>query len=316
METCLVGLVVFLVSLLLSLFSFPYFIRKLMQNKIMGVDVYKIDKRKVAERGGLIALSIAVAVTIVSLVFTSVSLELLVIIVVVCFFGFHGLIDDVIGFDRLKNLVLPFFYPLFLFFVIKDTVINIHFFGAIDLGMALFFIVIVVYVAVCSNLINLHAGFNGMSIGTAVIILFTLFLKFFIDGKSNNLLFFFALLGSFIGFLWFNKYPARVFEGNVGTYAIGAAIGIFIVMQNYFISGLIMLFPHIVCFLMDTYGYFRREKHIKFGIVRIDGTIKPPNPYELSWVFPYYFRMKEKQITFLMLLLTSVFCLISLFVPF
>jgi UDP-N-acetylglucosamine--dolichyl-phosphate N-acetylglucosaminephosphotransferase len=304
----------FLLSFFLALAAFPFFIKILRKKKITGTDVYKTDKRKVAERGGLLVLIISAIVVAAFSCFVEFSFANWIMILTIFLFGIYGLIDDICKFNRLTNFLIPFLIPLTLIFTKGFNFISTPILD--DLGPSINgFILIIIFIAMCANLINLHSGFNGLSIGTGFIVLATLFLKYFIDAKSGNLTFFFILAGSFLGFLWYNRYPAKIFEGNVGTFTLGAAIGILIAWQNYFISGLIMLFPHIACFLMDICGYFR-IKHAKFGTVRKDGTIEVPNPYELSWIFPYYFRMKEQQITYLMLFFTLVFCSISLFVPF
>jgi UDP-N-acetylglucosamine--dolichyl-phosphate N-acetylglucosaminephosphotransferase len=304
----------FLLSFFLALVIFPFFIKMLKKRKITGTDVYKTDKRKVAERGGLLVLIISAIVILLFLYFVRFSFAEWIIILAIFLFGIYGFIDDVYKFNRLTNFLIPFIIPLVLIFTKGFNFISIPLLG--DLGPSINgFIITVIFIAMCANLINLHSGFNGLSIGAGFIVLVTLFLKYFVDAKLGNLTFFFILAGSFLGFLWYNKYPAKIFEGNVGTFTLGAAIGILIAWRGYFISGLIMLFPHIVCFLMDIYGYFK-IKHAKFGTARKDGTIEVPNPYELSWIFPYYFRMKEQQITYLMLFFTLVFCAISLFVPF
>ena len=45
-----------------------------------------------------------------------------------------------------------------------------------------------------------------------------------------------ALVGSGIGFLWFNTYPAQVFMGDVGSLALGAALGIVtVIIRNEYV---------------------------------------------------------------------------------
>ncbi len=64
------------------------------------------------------------------------------------------------------------------------------------------------------NALNLTDGLDGLAGGTAVIILLPFVGVSFVG----------ALLGSLLGFLWFNIHPARVFMGGVGSEALGAAI--------------------------------------------------------------------------------------------
>lgn len=39
-----------------------------------------------------------------------------------------------------------------------------------------------------------------------------------------------AIVGAGLGFLWFNTYPAQVFMGDVGSLALGGALGIIAVL--------------------------------------------------------------------------------------
>jgi UDP-N-acetylglucosamine--dolichyl-phosphate N-acetylglucosaminephosphotransferase len=59
-----------------------------------------------------------------------------------------------------------------------------------------------------------------------------------------------------------------------------------------------------------------RYRKAKFGKLREDGTIEAPNPLTLKWVLPYYFRVKEWQVTLCMFALTTFFCVIALFIPY
>ncbi|MGB9637107.1 MAG: UDP-N-acetylglucosamine-1-phosphate transferase, partial [Thermoplasmata archaeon] len=72
---------------------------------------------------------------------------------------------------------------------------------------------------------------------------------------------------------------------------------------------IILLAPMILHFLLAMYWVnFKRSKyeHKKFGDVRKDGTISAPHPYYLSWVFPYYFKLREEQITLITMILSAV----------
>ena len=55
----------------------------------------------------------------------------------------------------------------------------------------------------------------------------------FLPGTGEMLVFCGALVGSGIGFLWYNTYPAQVFMGDVGSLALGAALGIVAVIIRH-----------------------------------------------------------------------------------
>ena len=108
-----------------------------------------------------------------------------------------------------------------------------------DLGD--WYIVFAVLVIVGSaNAVNLTDGLDGLAIGPMLIASATFMLfcylagnfRFasylqipFVRGSGELTVFCGALVGSCLGFLWFNTFPAQVFMGDVGSLALGAALG-------------------------------------------------------------------------------------------
>jgi len=91
-----------------------------------------------------------------------------------------------------------------------------------------------------ANAVNLTDGLDGLAIGPVLIasgtfILFCYLVGHFqfasylqipfVKGSGELTILCGALLGSGLGFLWFNTYPAQVFMGDVGSLALGAALG-------------------------------------------------------------------------------------------
>lgn len=122
-----------------------------------------------------------------------------------------------------RNLMLPF---------MKDPV-----WVGMPMLLALLFVIVVVLGA--SNAVNLTDGLDGLAIGCsnavavsylvmsycAGHIVFAEHLQIpYIAGSEELAVFFGCLLGSGLGFLWFNAHPARVFMGDTGSLALGGAI--------------------------------------------------------------------------------------------
>lgn len=113
----------------------------------------------------------------------------------------------------------------------KDTVIE----------MGVWTIVFSYFVIVgTSNAVNLTDGLDGLAIMPTVMIAGALavfaylsgHVKFadylnipYIPGVGELTIFAAALMGAGLGFLWYNAHPAQVFMGDVGSLAIGAALG-------------------------------------------------------------------------------------------
>src|SRR3990172_8488481 len=94
---------------------------------------------------------------------------------------------------------------------------------AVILGFSLVFAV-ALGVTSAGNAANMLEGLNGLGSGLAVIITTTLIVLSILEQADEGLFLLFPLLGALLAFLWFNRYPARVFPGDSMTLFSGAAI--------------------------------------------------------------------------------------------
>jgi phospho-N-acetylmuramoyl-pentapeptide-transferase len=110
----------------------------------------------------------------------------------------------------------------------------------LDLGV--FYVLFVILVITgSSNAVNLTDGLDGLAIGIVIMVAFTYSVLSYISGNikfANYLLvpyipgsgeltvFCAGMIGAGLGFLWFNCYPASVFMGDVGSLALGGALGL------------------------------------------------------------------------------------------
>jgi phospho-N-acetylmuramoyl-pentapeptide-transferase len=117
----------------------------------------------------------------------------------------------------------------------------------IDLGP--FFLLLAVLVIVgASNAVNLTDGLDGLAIVPVMInagvfafiayivgnAVFANYLQIhYIPGTGELAVFCGALVGSGLGFLWFNAPPARVFMGDTGSLALGGALGSIAVITKH-----------------------------------------------------------------------------------
>ena len=127
-----------------------------------------------------------------------------------------------------------------------ETSLIIPFFKDFSLPLGLFFIFFSYFVIVgSSSAVNLTDGLDGLAIMPSVMIAAALGVLGYASGNiiisdylnipylplsGEMLVFCGAIVGSGIGFLWFNTYPAQVFMGDVGSLSLGAALGAIAVM--------------------------------------------------------------------------------------
>lgn len=117
--------------------------------------------------------------------------------------------------------------------------------GAETWAWIIFIPVVVFIITAVSNGANLTDGIDGLAAGSSAIIVFTLGVFAWVSGNvifSDYLnimyipdageitIFIAAFLGSLIGFLWYNTFPAQVFMGDTGSLTIGAVIAVIALM--------------------------------------------------------------------------------------
>jgi phospho-N-acetylmuramoyl-pentapeptide-transferase len=168
-------------------------------------------------------------------------------------FGAIGFVDDWLKVRRRKNKGLQARTKLLLQCAVAIAVgwvlynlpipstLTFPFFkdAVVDLGPFYLLLVVVVLVG-SSNAVNLTDGLDGLAIGATLVAAATYAIFTYIAGHSivadylqiayvENVgevaVFCTALVGASLGFLWFNSHPAEVFMGDVGSLAIGGAIG-------------------------------------------------------------------------------------------
>lgn len=310
-------IVFFLIPFLFTVAAMPYIIRKLKENGHVVKDMYKSDQPLVPTQGGLAILLIAIfSLSILTLFYSRIITPInYTIIVIVVLFALFGLLDDLINIGRPAKLILLYYcsYPLIPF--ITTTTILFPLIGNVDLSIIYLQLIIPTYVPVVANLVNMHSGLNGLAPGLSLVVLITLVYKAYFFGNIPDSLFILCLTGAVAGYFLFERYPSRIFWGNIGALSVGAAIGAMIVTQGFIISGFIMLIPHTVNFLLYVYWRVKKIPPVKFGRIRDDGTLEVPNPLTLKWILPYYFRMTEKRAGYMMFAVTGIFCLLGFFVP-
>lgn len=194
-----------------------------------------------------------------------------VVLVVTLFFGIIGFVDDYIKLVRQdpKGLVSRYKYfwqsvvgagaAIFLYntaIVPAETQLIIPFFKDVIIPLGAWYMLLTYLVVVgSSNAVNLTDGLDGLAIMPTVMVAgalglfsyltghaeFARYLSIpYIPGAGELTIFCAAMVGSGLGFLWFNTYPAQVFMGDIGALALGAALGIVAVLVRQELVLLIM----------------------------------------------------------------------------
>ncbi|HSV95007.1 MAG TPA: hypothetical protein VLH94_03490 [Spirochaetia bacterium] len=176
-------------------------------------------------------------------------------------FGLLGLYDDVVKFfeldreegytgikTRYKLLIqvsLGLVVGAMMYLNLGIDIIHIPFFGVIHFG--LWFIPLAAFLIVTfANSVNITDGMDGLASGLLMISLFG-FLLLSTSILDTPLSIFIALwLGGLIAFLYFNVFPARLFLGDVGALAFGAAFATVGLLTGKVIALIIIGLPFLV----------------------------------------------------------------------
>lgn len=143
-----------------------------------------------------------------------------------------------------------------------------------------FVIFVALVIAFSSNAVNLTDGLDGLAIGCTVIAAGALTVLTYVSGHAvfadylelqrmpqvgELTVFCGAMVGASIGFLWYNAHPAEVFMGDVGSLALGGAIGTVAVMIKQelllpFIGGVFVI--EALSVILQVGSYKLRKKRI------------------------------------------------------
>ena len=145
----------------------------------------------------------------------------------------------------------------------------------------LIFIPLIIFIITAvSNGANLTDGIDGLAAGTSAIIVLTLGIFTWVSGNvifseylnimyiprvEEMTIFIAAFVGSLIGFLWYNTYPAQVFMGDTGSLAIGGVIAVIAiaVRKEWLIPILcgVFLVENLSVIMQVSYFKFTRKKY-------------------------------------------------------
>ncbi|MDY6959765.1 MAG: UDP-N-acetylglucosamine-1-phosphate transferase, partial [Halobacteriota archaeon] len=195
----------------------PYYIKKLTENGYTVNDYYKKDKPMVATNGGLLIILISLVILSIGSYISEFDPLTFRIVMILTMFAFIGMLDDMVNIGRPMKMFLPYLFSFPLAGTLSTSTVMLPIIGNLDFGILYGLFVIPVYVMVSANLVNMHSGFNGLAAGTSSLILLTLLTKSVMIGQTSDVIGIACITGATLGFLWYNKYPSRIFLGNTGA---------------------------------------------------------------------------------------------------
>jgi phospho-N-acetylmuramoyl-pentapeptide-transferase len=149
-------------------------------------------------------------------------------------FSFIGFLDDYLIVVKKNNHGLSAKTKLLMEIIIAAFFFNLYLRAGYDTSITLFHtrlnlkwfygVVIFLMLIGSANAVNLTDGLDGLAGGLSGIAVATFTYIAFISEQYDLMIIGGALLGSILGFLIFNLYPARIFMGDTGSLSLGALI--------------------------------------------------------------------------------------------
>lgn len=325
-------LIPILLSFILTIYTLPKWILKCKQVGYLWADMNKVNKVKnVAASGGIIVviafiLGVLSYIAIKTFIFgqDDRTLQIFALLNVILILALVGFVDDVLGWTH-KGLSIRF--RLFLAFLASiplvvinagTKIVDIPFFGLTDLGIYYSLILIPIGIAGSATTYNFLAGFNGLEAGQGIIIISFLSFVAYLTNNYGLTVVGLTMVASLVVFYIYNKYPAKVFPGDILTYSIGALIAGMAIIGNFEKIAVLVFTPYIIETILKLRG--KLEKH-SFGKVNEDGSLSLPynKIYGLTHLSILILgklkdKVYEKDVTHLIFEFQIAICLFSLFI--
>lgn len=269
-------------SLTITTMLMPFFIMYFTSKKIGQVTREEGPKWHEVKTGtptmGGIAFVIATVITVLIMAAYQKVLNapILLLLFVLIAFGTIGFLDDYLKLIRQHNegltskqkfiaqVVCSVLFVTFYYLSGYEGVLSFGFIGSIT-NIILYTVFAVIWLTGFSNAVNLTDGLDGLVAGTASIALGAYAYIAYEQRQFAILLFCISLIGGLIGFFIFNKKPAKIFMGDVGSLALGAVFAVLSILLKVEWSLLLIGFVFVMetaSVMLQVGSYKLRKKRI------------------------------------------------------
>ncbi|WXG42734.1 MAG: hypothetical protein WED04_01310 [Promethearchaeati archaeon SRVP18_Atabeyarchaeia-1] len=244
--TAVISMIVFAVTIT----TMPLLIRKLKRSGITGIDYHKLSKPKIPEMGGIgIVMALLIGSGLAFFLIPEIEVEILSAALMIGTGAIIGLLDD---FKRLGAktkpvltalacwpiLLLQTYSPFPIFPFIGKTRLPIFYPLLIPVGTAM-----------AANGVNMLDVLNGAMPSTCIPVAVALLICSVILGSTEGMVLSAVLVSALAGYYFFNRYPAKVFDGDTGSLAVGSMIAAIAIIGRLEVVTIIAAIP----FIMNSY---------------------------------------------------------------
>ena len=314
---CIIG---FVLSCGLLMIVMPFFIKALKKRNVNQVtSEYALNEFKNKEKtpimGGL--LFVVMPVIAYFIINTNALQDRKTLFVILSFvlYCLVGFIDDMLIIIRNKNdglspitrLLMELAITVGLYFAFSDVIntqITIPF---VNIGIQLNPIIFVAFMSLLymaeANAVNFTDGMDGLCAGVSFIGLIPFVILMVINNNLNTALLLFCVLGGLLGYLFFNRHPAKIFMGDSGSLALGGLFASIAIVNDYTIA----LFVIGGVFVIEMFCVCLQQISVRLFHKRVFSY----TPIHYAFVIKGY---KETKIVLGFYVLAAVLALIGLFI--
>jgi len=275
----------------------PYFIKFVRKKGITRPDAHKPGNPQVAYLGGVPLFLGATVGMLVAAVFSSEYwIELLVHYITILIVFVIGLIDDLkVLKGEIKTIltvlaILPTGVGALLF---RDKIVLgrpwVPIIGRLRLTIA-YWLLLPFAIAGPANVVNMLDIFNGVMPSTTLLIFTTLLVSSIIRGSETGIILALIWMGVLVGYIYYNMYPAQIFNGDSGSLMVGTAIGSIALLTHMEFIVLVALFPHLLngMLILASFRGFKEHREVKerpitvLGDGRLKANLSPSAPTSLT----------------------------------
>ena len=256
-SSVIIAISLLLVAFLLTVVMLPKLIKYLHYLKF-GQEIRQegpqshIHKKGTPTMGGISFILAIVVALIIAMFLNSENIKYyLLFIYTTVSFSIIGYIDDMLivvkkkndGLSPRKKLLLQIVFSLIFYILVSLVYDNVNFIEIpiinYQLNISYLYLLFVIFWQTgFSNAVNLTDGLDGLATSVTIITTSTFALLAYKENNFPVLVFCLAIVGALLGFLLFNKKPAKIFMGDTGSLALGgilAAISIILHKEIVFL---------------------------------------------------------------------------------
>ena len=258
-----------------------------------GPESHIIRKKGTPSMGGLLILFSFFLSTLLWADITNIYIG--IILLTSLLFGFLGFLDDMKkikeqnpkGLSSYRKITIQFLFSLIIVYLISSQAnlefrysLSIPFLtGTVFVGLLFYYVFTCLVIIGSSNAVNLTDGLDGLAIVPVIITLASFAIISYLSGSdvfSNSMninyvssaseisVLCFSLIGSCLGFLWFNAPPAKIFMGDTGSLSLGSVLGSAAVITKhelllFVIGGVFVLETISVVIQVISFRLFKRR---------------------------------------------------------